>query len=186
MKKSFTLIELIVVIAIIAILAAIIAPNAFKAIEKAKIAKTISDLKAFKTAIGSLRADTGHWVLDGRAFDDYYWLDEANGDLHSDFSSWDGWDGPYIESSGASPWAGRYVISFNADWGEGALRELRVEIDNWCHGAAVDGGCGVPENSRNKIDEAIDDGVLSTGNIRNGTVAGQEDTLFSIIEWDYR
>jgi len=40
MRRSFTLIELIVVIAIIAILAAIIAPNAFRAIEKAKVAET--------------------------------------------------------------------------------------------------------------------------------------------------
>ena len=36
-RQSFTLLELIVVIAIIAILAAIIAPNAFRAIEKAKV-----------------------------------------------------------------------------------------------------------------------------------------------------
>ena len=38
-SKGFTLIELIVVIAIIAILGAIIAPNAFRAIEKAKMAR---------------------------------------------------------------------------------------------------------------------------------------------------
>ncbi|MCF7873830.1 MAG: prepilin-type N-terminal cleavage/methylation domain-containing protein, partial [Candidatus Omnitrophica bacterium] len=49
-KRSFTLIELIVVIAIIAILAAIIAPNAFQAIEKAKIIEAIGDFKTLKTA----------------------------------------------------------------------------------------------------------------------------------------
>ena len=65
MKKSFTLIELIVVIAIIAILAAIIAPNAFKAIEKAKITEAIADVKTYKTAIFTLYADTGHWVVEG-------------------------------------------------------------------------------------------------------------------------
>ncbi|MCF7873829.1 MAG: prepilin-type N-terminal cleavage/methylation domain-containing protein [Candidatus Omnitrophica bacterium] len=58
---GFTLIELIVVIAIIAILAAIIAPNAFKAIEKAKISKAIADWEAFKAAAGTFYADTGHW-----------------------------------------------------------------------------------------------------------------------------
>ena len=51
---GFTLIELIVVIAIIAILAAIIAPNAFRAIEKAKITKTMADLDSFKKAIFAL------------------------------------------------------------------------------------------------------------------------------------
>ncbi|MBU2265567.1 MAG: prepilin-type N-terminal cleavage/methylation domain-containing protein, partial [Candidatus Omnitrophica bacterium] len=91
MQKSFTLIELIVVIAIIAILAAIIAPNAFKAIEKAKVTKAIADLKTYKTATHSLYADTGHWVLDGRAFMDFYWLDSGNGDLHIDYSNWSGW-----------------------------------------------------------------------------------------------
>ncbi|SHJ08964.1 prepilin-type N-terminal cleavage/methylation domain-containing protein [Desulfofundulus thermosubterraneus] len=38
-EKDFTLVELLVVIAIISILAAIIAPNAFKAVEKAKVAR---------------------------------------------------------------------------------------------------------------------------------------------------
>ena len=57
--RGFTLIELIVVIAIIAILAAIIAPNAFRAIEKSKIAKTQEDLKAIKTGVMALYSDTG-------------------------------------------------------------------------------------------------------------------------------
>jgi len=186
MKKSFTLIELIVVIAIIAVLAAIIAPNAFRAIEKAKIAKGISDLKAFKAAILSLYADTGHWVLDDRAMNDYYWADEGNGDLHRDYSNWTGWDGPYIENSGATPWGGRVVIAFNGDIDSNGISDLRVEMDNWCYGASTDGGCGVPVNARNKIDAAIDDGNLSNGNIRNLTMATQEDTLFLVIEWDYR
>jgi prepilin-type N-terminal cleavage/methylation domain-containing protein len=48
MRKSFTLIELIVVIAIIAVLAAIVAVNAFRAIEKAKISAVIADMKTIK------------------------------------------------------------------------------------------------------------------------------------------
>ena len=38
-KKGFTLVELLVVIAVIAILASVIAPNAFSAMEKAKVAE---------------------------------------------------------------------------------------------------------------------------------------------------
>ncbi|WP_333870599.1 type II secretion system protein [Desulforamulus putei] len=37
-NRGFTLVELLVVIAIIGILAAVIAPNAFKAVEKGKVA----------------------------------------------------------------------------------------------------------------------------------------------------
>ena len=62
-NKGFTLIELLIVIAIIGILAAIIAPNAFNAIEKAKIAKVISDLNAIKTASLIYYADMGFWPL---------------------------------------------------------------------------------------------------------------------------
>ncbi|OQX54091.1 MAG: hypothetical protein B5M48_01665 [Candidatus Omnitrophica bacterium 4484_213] len=56
---GFTLIELIVVITIIGILAAIIAPNAFRAIEKAKIDACISDIKSIRTAAYAFYADTG-------------------------------------------------------------------------------------------------------------------------------
>ncbi|MDD2702767.1 MAG: type II secretion system protein, partial [Candidatus Omnitrophica bacterium] len=59
--KGFTLIELIVVIAIISVLSAIIAPNAFRAIEKAKLARVEADAKAIKTAAFSMYADTGMW-----------------------------------------------------------------------------------------------------------------------------
>ncbi|GAA0717705.1 prepilin-type N-terminal cleavage/methylation domain-containing protein [Clostridium malenominatum] len=61
-KKGFTLVELLVVIAIIAILAAIIAPNAFKAIEKSKVATAESDYKAIKTAALGHYADNGQWA----------------------------------------------------------------------------------------------------------------------------
>ena len=58
-ERGFTLIELLVVIAIIGILSAIIAPNAFKAIDKARMSKTISDIKAIKTASLLYYADVG-------------------------------------------------------------------------------------------------------------------------------
>ncbi len=109
LKKSligFTLIELIVVIAIIAILAAIIAPNAFMAIEKAKVAKCISDMRAVRSAAMAYYADVGEWpagMLDGQgrntnvqnnAFTNNpylpgsIWVNPAKASL---------WDGPYLE-----------------------------------------------------------------------------------------
>ncbi|MBU1112912.1 MAG: type II secretion system protein GspG [Candidatus Omnitrophica bacterium] len=126
MKKSFTLIELIVVIAIIAILAAIIAPNAFKAIEKAKVAKTVADLKSIVSGITTLYIDTQKVIrgcppfrtgeleilvtwpeaglltkpeVEAAPFWGCQWTQTAV----------DAWDGPYIEGTGLDPWQSAYV-----------------------------------------------------------------------------
>lgn len=129
-NKTFTLIELIVVIAIIAILAAIIAPNAFKAIEKARKSKTIADLKAIKTAIAALYADTGKVIrgcppfvtVDGELYindpesgliskpsnlTNYYGCQWTQGNI-------DAWDGPYLEGAGSDVWKRAYL--FDGDY----------------------------------------------------------------------
>ena len=92
-KKNFTLIELIVVIAIIAVLAAIIAPNAFRAIEKAKIARTAADFKTVKSAVLQYYADTGEWTAlsGGQAYV------TATHPLLVNPGNVTGWDGPYLE-----------------------------------------------------------------------------------------
>ena len=96
---AFTLIELIVVIAIIAILAAIIAPNAFKAIEKAKVAKAISEFKNIRQSCAALYSDTGRWP--GLAM-----TRVKLSELYLD-PGWPGWDGPYLETgSDTHPWGG--------------------------------------------------------------------------------
>lgn len=98
MKKSFTLIELIVVIAIIAILAATIAPNAFKAIEKAKISKIIATVKNLKTASNMYYADTGEFA------EEYFielvtWPGSEFRQLSQEQATVVGWNGPYIEKT---------------------------------------------------------------------------------------
>ncbi|MBE3588244.1 MAG: prepilin-type N-terminal cleavage/methylation domain-containing protein [Thermoanaerobacteraceae bacterium] len=60
-NRGFTLVELLVVIAIIGILAAIIAPNAFKAIEKSKVAAAEADYKSIKAAALNFYTDIGKW-----------------------------------------------------------------------------------------------------------------------------
>ncbi len=95
-KKGFTLVELLVVIAIIGILVAIITPNAFKALERAKIARCEADLHAIKSGCLSYYTDTGLWPSN---------LDELM------TSSVTGWDGPYLEKKpDRSPW-GSYDIT---------------------------------------------------------------------------
>jgi prepilin-type N-terminal cleavage/methylation domain-containing protein len=62
MKKSFTLIELMVVIAIIGILGVVITPVVGRAITKARKARVIADLDGIEKAIGALYIDTGKVV----------------------------------------------------------------------------------------------------------------------------
>jgi general secretion pathway protein G len=176
-KKAFTLIELIVVIAIIAILAAIIAPNAFRAIEKAKIARVEADAKAIKTAAYAMYADTGMWPGSN-------WGDEARDPLQGadigegfvfrgdDPDMPDAWDGPYLEKWSRNPWGGWYWWDYNdADQnGDGIGREHVLWIDNGRENA----GHRIPLSLRIKIDEKLDDGNLDTGRIQ--TWQGSHET----------
>ncbi|MDD3296738.1 MAG: prepilin-type N-terminal cleavage/methylation domain-containing protein [Candidatus Omnitrophica bacterium] len=127
-QKSFTLIELIVVIAIIAVLAAIVAPNAFRAIEKAKVAKARADLSAIKAAISMLYSDTGKFPRGCPALtfaNTVSRIDSNNGGLttkpnadepsSSDPSCvWSQnevvyWDGPYVDAVKVyDPWGTPY------------------------------------------------------------------------------
>lgn len=118
-KRGFTLIELIVVIAIIAILAAIIAPNAFKAIEKAKISATIEDNRSIKTGAMAFYADTGTWPVTCTctAAVCNCATDPATANLvRNTAAGIVGWDGPYLEKwPPMAKWAGYYTFVTAAD-----------------------------------------------------------------------
>jgi general secretion pathway protein G len=108
-RRGFTLVELLVVIAIIGILATIIVPNVFKAVEKAKVARVVADVRAIKAAGYAYYADTGDWPKAGQDFYDPGFGDEYGflSFMKPDGSS--GWNGPYLEKPpGATPWGGRY------------------------------------------------------------------------------
>ncbi|MBD3266924.1 prepilin-type N-terminal cleavage/methylation domain-containing protein [bacterium] len=60
-KKAFTLIELLIVVAIIGILAAIAVPNFLNAQIRAKVARTVSDMKTQSTALEMYRLEEGSY-----------------------------------------------------------------------------------------------------------------------------
>lgn len=170
MRKAFTLVELIVVIAVIGILAAIVAPNAFKAIEKSKLARVESDSKSIKTAAFAMYADTGMWPGSN-------WADDAATDPLAGAAPGDGfvtrgnnanmpatWDGPYLEKWAKNPWGGTYWWDYNAadQNGDGIGNEHVLWVDNGQNNA----GHRIPLSSRTKIDENLDDGNLHTGTIQ--------------------
>ncbi len=104
-NRGFTLVELLVVIAIIGILAAIITPNAFKAIEKGKVAAAEADYKAIKAAALNYYTDTGQWPNDGASNTGFVQSDGVNG-----------WNGPYLERwPSKNPWGNSY--EYNKDSG---------------------------------------------------------------------
>ena len=164
-RKGFTLIELIVVIAIIAILAAIIAPNAFKAIEKAKVSATIADYKSIKTAAMAYYSDVGTWPADGTT---------TAGFVTDDGST--GWDGPYLEKWPAvDRWGGSYTFENDSarDWdGDGTNDTARyIQLTS------------VPSTAAGKIDLQVD-GTAGTasGYVQYGS--GSPVTLYMLISQD--
>ncbi|MBU2044161.1 MAG: prepilin-type N-terminal cleavage/methylation domain-containing protein [Candidatus Omnitrophica bacterium] len=199
MKKHFTLIELIVVIAIIAILAAIIAPNAFKAIEKAKVAKAVSDFKTISTATRVLYADTARWPLQCT---NSSWPEQCGisgkhcervgeSEMYND-PGWSGWDGPYLDSaSSVHPWKGLYFFSILDDFAGGPERDIALMFDNLCppYQEPYVWQCGVPDNAALLIDQKIDDGNVTSGEFLKRKAWGMCssavcDDYVKIILWD--
>ncbi len=144
MRKGFTLIELIVVIAIIAVLAAIIAPNAFRAIEKAKISATLSDFRSMKTGAMSFYADTGDWPPDGTDGSDALLIDDDGTG-----STIPGWDGPYLEQwpdnnrwSGVYLWVDGNTMNWDSTAGNDEARHIQLTL--------------IPSAATERIDTALD------------------------------
>jgi len=65
-RKAFTLIELLIVVAIIGILAAIAVPNFINAQIRAKVSRTMSDIRSLSTALEMYHTDYGDYP-EGRA-----------------------------------------------------------------------------------------------------------------------
>jgi prepilin-type N-terminal cleavage/methylation domain-containing protein len=116
-KKAFTLVEIMVVIAIIGILGAVITPNAFKAIEKAKVARVTADTKSIKSGGLAFYSDIGLWPPDVCPQEDpgfIRWDAYQNRccgftPAGADAVIQANWNGPYLEKFPIlTPWAGSY------------------------------------------------------------------------------
>ena len=177
-KQSFTLIELIVVIAIIAVLAAIIAPNAFRAIEKAKVASAIADLKTEKNAMLAYYADTGEWPPTYDSMNPAMLVNNLIED-----PGIVSWDGPYVETWLPHPWGGH--VSFGCDQVAAAIHKYGgtfacavVLNDDRPGTSAADNSALAPLESMVRIDELLDDGNLATNDVQGNISAIGEINYF--------
>jgi general secretion pathway protein G len=172
---------LIVVIAIIAILAAIIAPNAFRAIEKAKVARFVGDYKAIKAASYSLYGDIGtfpcHYenlqpiLITGGTRIQGMAGSCANAGI-TQASSLAGWDGPYLERLPVPPWK----VLGNTTY---AWQDSVVEAAKNCWNGQTYFYCvepAFPISAQQRIDVVVDGGDGPTAGAIRGRVCGNWDT----------
>ena len=165
-KGGFTLVELGVVIAIIAILASVLTPVVLKSIDKAKIARTIADLKTIKQAAIAIYTDLSVFPQEGN------WC------AGSGFASIAGvpaayqanWAGPYLERWPREfPW-GDCVSYLRGPWGQCFDFDGVSNNDSYVH---LRDSSAFTAAIKLKIDSAIDDGDLFSGvsgNCRGGLV----------------
>jgi general secretion pathway protein G len=165
-NSAFTLIELIVVIAIIAILAAVIAPNAFRAVEKAKIARAAGDMKAIKTAAMAFYGDTGTWPLrhisDDRRSGGAGFINNSDGYSNNTFTTW---DGPYLTKWPINPWG-----DIHSSWGNKYYWDADDSGDDNGDGIEPEAQVimfNVPRKSGLTLDQQYDNGVLVGANVGN-------------------
>ncbi|MFH1768617.1 MAG: type II secretion system protein GspG [Candidatus Omnitrophota bacterium] len=112
MKKSFTLIELMVVIAVIGVLSAVLVPSISGLVDKARVAAAQQVVKTVANAARALFLDTGLWPggpneadTTGRNMNA-----AAYGLINTDGRYGSAWQGPYLDKAiGLDPWQRDYI-----------------------------------------------------------------------------
>ena len=149
------------VIAIIAILAAVLTPVVFKSIDKAKVTRTIADLKAIKQAATAIYIDLSVFPSEGA------WC-VGNGfvnitEVPAGFQA--KWQGPYLEKWPKEFPYGDCVTYLRGSWGQCFDFDGVGGNDAYVH--LRDSSTSFTNEIKLKIDSAIDDGDLTTGVIKN-------------------
>lgn len=116
-EKGFTLIELLIVVAIIGIIAAIAVPNLLTAIQRSKRSRTVADMRAIGTALGSYNVDTNIFPLFTTltSFGDETVTNGVAFQANSDSGFADGMPLSYYEGSSRDGWSSDFMYVVDED-----------------------------------------------------------------------
>ena len=130
--KGFTLIEIIVVVVIIGLLAAVIAPNIFGQVEKARLNRALSDLRALESSLNLYRLDNFNYPTTEQGLQAL--VSKPTGSPEA--KNWK--KGGYIPRMPLDPWGNEYQYAYPGTSGS--------EFDLFTFGA--DGKVGGEDNNR--------------------------------------
>jgi len=161
MRKGFTLIELLVVIAIIGVLSAMILPNIRGAVEKARVARAVSDVQSITMACHRYFEDVGE-------FPPSDW-DTAFGNREPgllDINNVDEdhrprWNGPYLLKYPLEhPWRGSVgYICDNDSWDRDGIPGNCQVLIFWFMDFADAHGTPIPQSSWDMLEEQMGDNL---------------------------
>ncbi len=130
--RGFTLIEIIVVVVIIGLLAAVIAPNIFGQVEKARLNRALSDLRALESSLNLYRLDNFNYPTTEQGLQAL--VSKPSGSPEA--KNWK--KGGYIPRMPLDPWGNEYQYVYPGTSGG--------EFDLFTYGA--DGKVGGEDNNK--------------------------------------
>ncbi len=159
-KKGFTLIELLTVISIIGTLSTVVISSLGSVREKARITKAISEIKSIQASVFLYNSDTNNYP------ECFVGTCTALNDPMLNANGIDGWNGPYGSPiyNKKHPWGGHFTLRSTDNFISGPEVHSFIYFDDDAPESGINNNEGViPQDSLIAIDEAIDDGNLSTG-----------------------
>lgn len=196
-KRGFTLIELLIVIAIIGVLSSVVIGSLNRARESGKVAQAVASVKNLRTTIEVYSTDVGSYpTTDCMVEPTLAATCSASSDPFSISLGVSGWSGPYTTLWNVNhPWGGHIGYEYGGDDGgadgdgDGAA-DFFIFLDDDAAGGTQSSNAGIiPLAELLKLDSILDDGNLSTGNMRGnnnswsnqGTAVGE-----AAIKYDAR
>ncbi len=177
--KGFTLIELLVVISVIGLLSSIVLASLTAAKEKAKVAQVVSQIHELRNAIGYYYDDTG-------IFPTGCLLNSCTAAQDPFVSSLGvpGWKGPYYIPlwNLKDPWGGHLTLG-TADIDPATPgNENYITLDDDAPSSSDSNNQGIiPTSAMIAIDKILDDGDLTTGNVRGNAGPAVHDAWSQAI-----